>query len=229
MAYFTKGYIDFFKNLEKNNSKEWMDENRKVYEKEVKEPFKIFATDFIAALEPVLGMIPMTARQATSRINRDIRFSKDKTPYNIFLAATVAPGGKKDMTNPGIYLQMNHKSVACYSGAYALDKYQLQGVREYMIQNLEELEAAISDKEFVATFGEIHGDKNKRIPKEFREAAEKQPLFLNKHFYYFFKLDPKLITQDDLIPQVIERFKKSEPMASFLRNALAYAAEQPRD
>lgn len=80
MAYFTKGYIDFFKNLEKNNTKDWMNENRKVYEKEVKEPFKIFAQDFLEALEPVLGTIPMTPRQTISRINRDIRFSKDKTP-----------------------------------------------------------------------------------------------------------------------------------------------------
>ena len=131
MAYFTKTYTDFFEELEKNNSKEWFDENRKTYEKEIRDPFKVFAAALIEGLEPVMGMIPMTARDAMSRINRDIRFSKDKTPYNIFFGATVAPGGKKDMTNPGLYLQANHKAITCYSGAYMLNKKQLQGVREY--------------------------------------------------------------------------------------------------
>ena len=220
MAYFTNEYLNFFKNLEKNNSKEWFDENRKTYEKEVKVPFRTFAGDLITAMEFVLGPVPMVAKDAVSRINRDIRFSKDKTPYNTFLGAMVAPGGKKDMTNPGLYLQANHQRVRVHSGAYALDKHQLQAVREHIAQNLKAFEKVISDKEFVATFGEVLGEKNKRIPKEFHEAAEKQPLIFNKSFYYFFDLDAKVLIQDDLIPQIIERFKKSNKVGDFFREAL---------
>ena len=77
MAYFNKEFIKFFKELNKNNHKEWFDENRKRYEKEVKEPFQKFIDEMIGMINSDDPDVRIEAKDAIFRINRDIRFSKD--------------------------------------------------------------------------------------------------------------------------------------------------------
>ncbi len=83
MIYFNQDYLDFFKELEQNNSKEWFDENRKRYEKSVKGPFKAFAKDLADEMQYLYPEVNLVENTSIIRINRDIRFSKDKTPYKI--------------------------------------------------------------------------------------------------------------------------------------------------
>ena len=127
----------------------------------------------------------ITPKDAIFRLNRDIRFSKDKTPYKIHMAALISPGGKADKTTPAMYLQANHMDIRVYSGSHMLEKDQLYGVRKQIASNLDEFYKLISDKKFVQTFGEIHGERNKRLDPEFQKVFEKQPLLANKSFYYF--------------------------------------------
>ncbi|MDL5046489.1 DUF2461 family protein [Oscillatoria amoena NRMC-F 0135] len=81
MVYFDADYINFFDGLENNNTKEWFDTNKKIYENKVKKPFNAFIEELIAAYNALGYKIPMTAKDAIMRINRDIRFSNDKSPY----------------------------------------------------------------------------------------------------------------------------------------------------
>src|SRR6056300_1464554 len=102
----TKEYFDFFAELEKNNNKEWFDKNRKRYAKHVKEPFKKLVSDLITEVSFIDSDIAtLEPKNAIFRINRDIRFSNDKTPYKTFNGAVIAPKGKKDHTTPGIYVE----------------------------------------------------------------------------------------------------------------------------
>ena len=220
MAYFDKDFIDFFTELERNNNKNWFDENRKRYEKSIKKPFTDFVQKMIERMQEIDSSILVQPKDCMFRINRDIRFSKDKTPYKTNVSAIISKGGKKDKTSPGIYFELSPRDVRIYSGAHMLDKEQLHNLRQEIAYNMDEFKKLISDKKFVSTFGEIHGEKNKRLDKDLMESAEQQPLIFNKSFYYFKKFDPKTALKDDLDSILIDTYKIALPLNAFWQRAL---------
>jgi len=222
MVHFDKDYASFFRELEKNNSKEWFDQNRKRYEKNIKIPFKNFMTTLAEHLQEFYPEADLSTNFSVMRINRDIRFSADKTPYKIHMAGMVMPGGVKDKTRPGLYVQVNHKDIRVYSGSMMLEKEQLQAIREYIADHLDEFNKLISDKNFTEIFGEISGEKNKRLPKEFQETSEIQPLIANKEFYWFFKIKSTEITSNNLVDILVDKFQTTLPLNSFFEKALGY-------
>lgn len=223
MSYFTNDFLDFFKELAANNNKDWFDENRKRYEKSVREPFKSFVTDLIDQLKTHDSSIDMEAKNAIFRINRDIRFSKDKSPYKLHASAAISPGGRKAMDSPGIYVQLDPEYFSIYSGIYQTDKNGLYAIREKIHEEPKRFEQLISDAKFKAVFGGIHGDKNKVIPKEFKPTGEQQPLIYNKSFYYYKQLPPETIMSDDLIEQIIENYQIAQPLNQFFTEAMKKA------
>lgn len=220
MPHFDKDFLKFFKELEKNNNKDWFDVNRKRYETIVREPWKAYIRTLATDLQELYPGEDLEGNIQVSRINRDIRFSKDKTPYKGHVGAMIMPNGKGDKGRPGFYIQANQNDVRVYSGAYAIEKERLADIRYHMADNMDRFNMLISDKTFTDTFGEIKGEKNKRLPKELQEAAEKQPLIYNKSFYWFFKLDPKTLTSDSLTKELVMNFKKSMPLNDFFEEAI---------
>ena len=220
MKYFEPDYLDFFKELAANNNKEWFDANRKRYEAVVRDPFKHFVGELIhhlAARDPELNIEP---KDVIFRINRDIRFSKDKTPYKTNNSAVISPEGRKNKNHPGIYIEFGPERMAFYGGIYMPSPKEVGRVRTYMSQNLKELEAILSSRDFVDNFGVVHGEKSKRIPKELMEAAGVQSLIWNKNWYYFKHLPPETIIGDELMETILDLRDKSEPIKNYLHNAI---------
>ena len=75
-------------------------------------------------------------------------------------------------------------------------------------------------KKFIELFGEIHGEKNKRIPKDFQDVVVKQPLIANKQFYFYTTFDQQLLVESRLMKKVLESYKVAQPMSQFLSAAL---------
>lgn len=220
MAYFTQDYIDFFSELKENNHKEWFHAHKKRYENAVKKPFHDFVQvmiDRVAELDP---RVNIDAKDAIMRINKDIRFSKDKTPYNTSMRAIISATGRKDKTHPGMFLRIGSDSIGYYGGLYATDKAQLQAIREAIADDPDGFEELLEDPDFKARFGTLQGDKNKRLPKEFQEAAKRQPLLFNKGFYYTTNLDIGHALRDDLPELLLEHWKVATPIMEFLQRAL---------
>ena len=220
MAYFSKEFIKFFKELSKNNEREWFHANKKRYETHVKNPFKAFVTLMIDEVQKIDSSVVIAPKDAIFRINRDIRFSKDKTPYKTNVSAAISAGGKKDHTRPGIYFEMGHEIFGIYSGCYMPDKNQLERIRYAMAEEPKKFTKLISNKKFKTTWGEIQGDKNKRIPKEFQEAMEIQPLIANKQFYVMAKFDADKILDSKLPKLIMDHYKAAKPMGDFFMEAI---------
>lgn len=220
MKYFDNEFADFFKELEENNNKKWFDENRKRYESHVKQPFKSFILDLVIELQQLYPNIDLSDKHSIMRINRDTRFGTDKTPYKVQMGAMIMPGGKGNKTLPGFYIQSSHKDVRVYSGVHMLEKQQLHAVRSYIKQNLKRFDQLIKEQRFENVFGEIQGDKHKRLPAEFKELENLQPLIANKDFYWFFKLPSGVLTEDNLIEQIISKYKTALPVNRFFEEAL---------
>ena len=220
MSYFTKDFIKFFKGLNKNNEREWFHANKKDYEAHVKVPFKAFVQLIIDKMQKIDPTVVITPKDAIFRINRDIRFSKDKTPYKTNVSAAISAGGRKDHSKPGIYFEMGHDKFGIFSGVYMPDKNQLQSIREAIASQPKEFAKILKAKKFQSYWGEIHGEKNKRIPKEFREDAESQPLIFNKQFYVMTQFDADKILDPKLDKIIMDHYSAAKPMADFFFDAI---------
>lgn len=219
--FFTPNFIQFLRELPANNNREWFLENKKRYEKSVKIPFEQFISEFIEELKKEDNRLKdITAKECIFRINRDVRFSKDKSPYKIHVSALISPTGRKSVHGFGIYIELSGEHVRLYSGAYMPSSELLQKVREKIYDNPEVLEKLIADKKFKENFGEIRGEQNKRIKKPFSEIVEKHPLILNKSFYYFKEYEPEIVLEKDFVKQLIKDFKIIQPLNRFFEEAI---------
>lgn len=220
MSHFTKDYFDFFKELAANNSKDWFDVNRDQYKKSVKEPFDQFVSDVITEVRKLDPKVEITYKEAVFRINRDIRFSKDKTPYKLNRSAIISPKGRKDKAFPGLYIELSPEHFRVYGGVYMPDKDQLYNIREAIVKNPKALQKLTSDKKFISTFSEVRGEKNKIIAKEFKEAGAKFDLIYNKQWYWFTDLPLKKALDKDVVMAVIEAYKVNKPIMDYFSKAM---------
>lgn len=229
MPYFTETFNDFFKGLAANNHKDWFHENKKTYQKSVKEAFATFLTDLIEQIrEKYDPELELEVKNAVFRINRDIRFSKDKTPYKLHVSAVVSHGGRKNMQVPGLYIQFGVGELWLGGGCYAPNKENLLRIREYIANNPEKVEALIDNPMFKQFYGEIQGDAIKRIPKIFKEAHAVQPLIANKQFYFMatYEDNEQLLLREDLMDWVLQHYEAGRAWNQFFEEAIAVEAEE---
>ncbi|HBH05656.1 MAG TPA: hypothetical protein DDX92_03525 [Flavobacteriales bacterium] len=216
MSYFSPDFIEFFKELAANNNKDWFDVNRKRYENNVKKPFYRFVEDTISALKKEDSDFDLDLKRAVFRINRDIRFSKDKSPYKLHMATALINGGKKNMHTAGMYLQSSPENFRIYQGLYMPEKSRIYEVRERIAAQPRRWKKIISSAEFVENYGEVQGEKNKIIPKEFKSAAEKEPFIFNKQWYIYTDLAPETILREDILDFVMEKNRIARDFNAFL-------------
>ena len=221
MTFFNQDFLQFFMDLAGNNNKDWFDQNRKRYEVNVKDAFKNFVTHIITKLaEEDPAFKDLEASSCIFRINRDIRFSKDKTPYKMNVSAVVTPEGKKSKAINGVYFELGPEHVRVYGGVYEIDKEDLLTVREGIAKNPEKFKKLYSDASFKNVFGEILGEKNKVILKELKEAAEKEPLIYNKQWYFYKQFDAEVVLSENLDQLIIACYKAGQPAEKFFNELI---------
>jgi uncharacterized protein (TIGR02453 family) len=222
MAYFTEDFNQFFKDLAANNHKEWFDENRKRYEKSVKKPFEAFVADALHEIGKHDPTVQIPAKDAIFRINKDVRFSKDKSPYKLDRSAILSAAGRKDHSVPGFYISLGPESVSMGGGAYFLPPDALQRVREALMRSPKKIKNLLEDKAFQKHFPEgIQGEENKRLPKKFAAAAETLPLLFKKQYYYMHAQAPELTTSPKLMDVLLDHYHAAFGLQEFLREAVA--------
>lgn len=222
MQYFTTDFLDFFKELAANNHKEWFHQNKKRYESSVKKPFLAFLNDLFEEIQKYDPAFKVEAKDCIARINRDIRFAKDKTPYNVYYTAFAGRGGKKNKDIPGIFLRFGHEETGIMGGCYMPDKKQLQEIRSAIATDIPKFRKLIEAKDFVAKFGAIVGDEHKRIPLEFRTVHAKEPMIAKKQLYFMAQREPELILSEDLITEIMVYWHTAKPINEFLLKAIQY-------
>lgn len=220
MSHFSKDYISFFQELSKNNHKAWFDQNRQRFEQQVKNPFHAFVEEMIVRIHSDDPDVLISPNEAIFRIFRDVRFSNDKTPYKTHMAAVISPGGRKAKNRPGFYFQIGVNGIKLYSGVHDLDKGKLESVRRYIANHLPQLEKIIKNSEFKSRYGEILGEKHKRLPPEFQDLASKQPLIANRVFYVTADMAKSNITNPALSELMMKYYFGVKPFLQLLNHAL---------
>jgi uncharacterized protein (TIGR02453 family) len=220
MIYFSEHFFSFFKELEKNNNKDWFDIHRKEYEENIKKPFEIFIKDLLEKLLEFDNELNTDYKKSIFRINRDIRFSKDKSPYKLNRSAAFSKIAKKDIEHPGYYIDINSKRCMIAGGAWSPSTEHLKKIRQEIYYNLDEFNQILSDKEFVKQLGTVHGEKAVRLQEPFVDYAQESEWIKNKQFYFIAEFDPKKCLEPNFIEFLISKFKAGYALNQFLRRAM---------
>lgn len=218
----TKEALQFLSDLIANNNTEWMHANKKRYENYKKDYHAFIASllDEMKKLDPTLE--PLEVKNCTFRINRDIRFSKDKSPYKTNMGAWFTQN-KFQKNSPGYYVHFEKENSFIAGGVWCPEPNQLKQIRKEIEFFYDDLEAVVLDKKFKTEFGDLDRDENnvlKKAPKDFDPNHPAIEFLKLKSFTVSQKIDDKLFTDKDFSKLVAEKLILMKPMNDFLRRAL---------
>ena len=220
MIYFTPKFFKFFDELAKNNTKEWFDINRERYELDVKQPFKKLVEDVNNKLLKDIPELNQLVHKNIFRINRDIRFSKNKDPYKNNVAAVFNIKGTQDREYPSFYLHIGANEILIGGGKYEVSKEHLAKIRQEIYYNNTGFKKVINHKAFKEKFGSLDGEKNKVLPADYKDFISEQPLIANKQFWYHANLTRKDITGENLDTLIYNYCKAGIKVNKFLWDAI---------
>lgn len=221
MTFFQDDFIQFFIDLAPNNNKAWFDENRSRYEQQVKRPFYAFVDHMIQRMTNIDPLFDgLEPKDCVFRINRDIRFSKDKSPYKMMCSAVIAPNGKKSKAINGIYFEFGPEHIRVYGGVYEADREEVERIRCGIAEQLAAFQQIYKADKFQSVYGEILGAKQKRLPKEHRDLADQEPLLYNKQWYFYTQFEPTVLLQDNLDELILNCYLAGQEVQQFFSTCL---------
>ena len=212
--------IAFLKRLKMNNNKEWFDSNKNQY-LEAKDEFEKLVDSLIQGTNKFDKKISsdLKAKNCTFRIYKDVRFSKDKSPYKTNFGASINPGGKKALF-VGYYLHVEPGNSFLAGGVYMPEPPVLQAIRQEIDYNVEPLLKVFKSASFKKYFkGFDEDDKLKTAPKGFEKDHPHIEILKNKHFVVSCKLSDKEMLDKNFERQVLSGFKAMQPLLEYLREA----------
>jgi uncharacterized protein (TIGR02453 family) len=211
--------IQFLQQLKKNNSKPWFDANRKKYE--------VAKADFVQLVGTVIGqhgqfdssIAELSPKECIFRINRDVRFSKDKSPYKTNMGASFNKGGKKSM-GAGYYFHVEPGGESFVGGGIYMPMPDvLKKIRQEIDYNFDGFKKIIGHKDFKKVYGNMSMDKDMmltRVPKDY-EADNPAADFLKlKSFIAIAPVADKDLTEKTLVKKIITAFAALQPLVAFL-------------
>lgn len=216
-----KQLLGFLKKLQDNNTKEWFDAHKKQYES-LRQEWLSYVTHLIQAtgsFDP--DIIGLEAKNCIFRINRDVRFSKDKSPYKSNFAVSLSKGGKKTEFC-GYYLHIQPGECFIGGGAYAPMPDKLAAIRQEVDYNLEEFTGIITAKEFKAQFTSLSGDKLSRPPKGYEADNPAIDLLKHKDFMAYKKISETQLMDKNFDKELLKSFKAMKPLNDFLNRAIEH-------
>lgn len=214
--------VQFLKSLAKNNNKPWFDANRPVYEA-AKKNFESFIQDLITAFgkkDPSIASL--LAKECMFRINRDVRFSKNKAPYKTNFGASINRGGKKSIF-AGYYFHFEPGNSFVGGGIWMPMPADVQKIRQEIDYCFDEFKKIITSKKFTSVYKTLAQDKEFRLANVPRGYAKENPAadYLKYKSWIAMKtLTDTELTSKDLVKKTVEAFVSLQPLIEFLNRAI---------
>lgn len=213
LTYPDQSFVAFFKDLAANNNTEWFRGQKTRYENDVKKPFYNLVQSIGNKYFP-----EVPTKNMVFRINRDIRFSKDKSPYKLHMSALFSSTGTKDHQMPGFYFELGPELVRIGGGAYFIEKNELERLRNAIAKDPKVFYELIHNKKITQLFGTLGiAEKNKKLPKPLEEYAKDIPEIYNKQFYFMTDIQvSEFLHQKDVIKTISKYFDAILPFNEYL-------------
>jgi uncharacterized protein (TIGR02453 family) len=173
--------------------------------------------DQITDFEPI--MKGLEASSCIYRINRDIRFSNDKSPYKAHLGAFIVRGGRKNGDRfAGYYIHIEPGNSIIAGGAYMPPTPWLSAIREKIDEEPEKLLKIIRNKDFIKFFGKLDGEKLKSAPKGYPSDHPYIDLLKYKSYLVVNEVPDKKVLDKDYLPHIIDVARAMKPLNDFLND-----------
>ncbi len=215
-----KSTLDFLKKLKKNNDRDWFNANKKLYE-DAKYDFEVFLFELIQAIaefdEDVSGLEP---KDCMFRIYKDVRFSKDKSPYKTNLGASINKGGRK-APNAGYYVHISPSECFLASGLYMPMPDKLLAVREKIAEEPEKFKKIINSPDFKKYYKKLWmEDSLKTAPKGFPKDHPMAEYLKLKSFIADHPVKEERVLTKNYVQYSSRIFKAVKPLNDYLNDAI---------
>ena len=215
--------LRYLSQLKKNNNKPWFDAHRPQYEA-ARIDFSNFIQLVIDALQKTDTTITgTTSRDCLFRINRDIRFSKDKTPYKAHFGASIKRGGRKSGF-AGYYFHLEPGQSFIGGGLWMPEAPALKNMRQEIDYNWEEFQAIIGEKSFKKIFSDLYTGDEVRLstmPKGYEKDNPAADYLRLKSFIAETRIDDEELTKGSLHKKTLAAFEAIQPLLNFINRAIA--------
>ena len=218
----SKDSLKFLEDLKANNNRDWFFENKKRYEAYKKDYHQLVA-DFLTVMKPLDASLEMLeVKNCTFRINRDIRFSKDKSPYKDHMGIWLS-GGSKGNNRAGYYIHIAKEASFIAGGFYCPEADDLKKIRREIAFFYEDLEEILANKEFKKIFG--YFDKNesnvlKNPPRGYEKDHPAIEYLKLKSFETSQKFAMDEILQPDFVAKMCQKLLLLKPLNDFMNRAV---------
>jgi uncharacterized protein (TIGR02453 family) len=213
--------VAFYRSLARNNTREWFQPRKTVYDEKVKAPMVDLVTALNGAMMDFAPDYVTDAPKAIYRIYRDTRFSPDKTPYKTQIAASFSRRGLEKHGAAGYYFAISHKGVDVGGGIYMPQPETLLAVRTLIAERHAEFRQLAASSAIKRLFGAMQGEQLSRVPKGFCAEHPAADLLRFKQFLLFTTLDAAMVTTPKLFGELEKRFRAMAPFLDFLNAPLA--------
>jgi uncharacterized protein (TIGR02453 family) len=221
--HFPAAALTFLRALARNNDREWFRDRKEQYEQDVRGPmiavierldrdFRRFAPELVAS-----------PRVSLFRPYRDTRFSADKTPLKTSIAAQFPHAALPKNESPGLYLEVNPRTVLVAGGLYAPSTPQLHAVREHIAENLGRFRS-LAEAPRLRRAGGLQGDRLQRVPRGFTADHPAAEYLRFRQFLVWAEFPASLATTPRFYPTVVGLFETAAPLVRFLCEPLTARA-----
>ena len=217
--------LNFLKDLSKNNNREWFNEH--------KETYRTALSEFNHQVEKVIiglgkfdkNLLNVQAKDTVFRIYKDIRFSKDKTPYKTHFGAYMAKGGRKSQ-DAAYYMHIEPEGTFIAAGAYMPDKDRLKALRQEIVYNPDGYMGIVNACKKKGYAQLIHEDTLKKAPQGFSPDFKFLDEIKLKHFIFTRNYSDEEVLSEDFINSVIKDYRGLYPFNEFLNNAMEFIGNE---
>jgi uncharacterized protein (TIGR02453 family) len=214
--YFREDALKFLRGLKRNNRREWFEERRGIYEKELKQPMLAVIDRITDAMADFAPAHVRPAAKCMMRIYRDTRFSADKTPYKTQIAAWWTRNGLEKTSGGGYYFHVSATGVIVAAGIYMPEREQLLAIRMQLLEQHEELRRLLSDKKLRKLMDLDKSATLTRPPKGFSADHPGIDLIRQQQWGVEANLPVDVAMGKDLVKEVVTRFRLAAPIVDFL-------------
>lgn len=214
--------LQFLKELKQHNDRDWFNDNKNRYE-EAKQEFEQFIDELIqsiAVFDPSIAH--HTTKDCVFRIYRDMRFSKDKSPYKTNFGAHITSAAKRSEihSRAGYYIHLEPGNSMLAGGAYRPKGDWLKAIRREIDENAAGLKKILNSNGFKKYFGEIEGEKLKTSPRGYSIDHPEIELLRYKSFLATHPVSDEQVVNDDFLQHSTRVFEALYPFDQFLNNSI---------
>lgn len=211
--------FDFLSQLSQNNNREWFDAHRSDYDS-ARADFEGFISGLKAALTP---LVPELETQPTKsllfRIYRDVRFSKDKTPYKVHFSAYFCRAGKK-APDAGYYLHLSPGKSHFSAGMWEPQGAVMRAVRQEIDYSFGELQNILQEGDFRKYFGDLQGEKLRTLPQGYTANNPAINILKHRSFLASRPLPDTFFTKKDAVKKLTEMAQAATPLVGLLNRGM---------